>query len=985
MTFYKLEDKFMIREPVYDLKKYNSIFSKNEDVDQNLMGLLKDNQFKEILFVNNKKLYYQLMKITELNPDGKRYRHLINSLSNYFNRICTRATPYGLDAMVSLGKFSKNEKNCDNKLFKHIYPDMEWLSKVIRKIEIDLEDLNYLYVKWNNVVVCNKTYFKLLFVKDDERKNLQRKLKITSITKAINKFTQNNISVKKLISNLQYSLHIDDKTSILRVIKMLVVNDFLLTNISLSNVNKDNFNTLVKNIKNIPKERSNYELLVDIRKKMRLYHKTELGNGIEILKEIVLKMSMIQKSVNYIHVDFQKEDQVLSIKEKPKNLSNLVTFLKKVTPDYKKSDYLENYTKAFLDKYGPYTEVPLLVLLDPDKGLGSPYSKIFSISDTSNTKQSILLKEAIIKSIVSKNKYCDVENCDLPDLSDQEHINNFPTSLELYVKTIFCADNSALNTMIIPNSGSDKSGKTFGRFTYMFNRSNPISHMPEEIEVVDTPKNKRVLNVMLTNTNNSVVNVGTTGPDKNSIDIKDILVGVERDGESYYFYFKSRVTKKRLFFSATSMINYKNGEYLSYIASFLIEASHNKESNPFYIIRLLENFDNFPRIPAFYYKNIILTPLRWNFNKYTLGNFASKSELTAKFDAFMERWEVPKLVFLERNDNRLLLNLNLKIHRNELIREILSKTNVSIYEPILKNSNKLAEYVYSLTDNNLKNTTSVPLITRELDVAFNSRERKFILGDDWLYLKVYCSRNDLNTLITYKLSSLYKKMHDEKYIKLFHYLVFRDPDYHIRIRFKLYSKTKLSKVMEHINTWIHNLLEENLISRVTFDTYDREIERYGGLQFIKHVEQIFDLDSIDAMNYFAETMQSKLNKVESIEQFALKLGFSIGMQKDLLIDRFHYSPKLKDIYAKNKKYVQAYKLDFISFVEQNEYNFNKLPLYADKNHHLSKYDVELFFSLIHMHCNRIGIKHGNNEIEIMLLWLKLIKEADYYLGDGKNK
>ena len=83
--------------------------------------------------------------------------------------------------------------------------------------------------------------------------------------------------------------------------------------------------------------------------------------------------------------------------------------------------------------------------------------------------------------------------------------------------------------------------------------------------------------------------------------------------------------------------------------------------------------------------------------------------------------------------------------------------------------------------------------------------------------------------------------------------------------------------MEHINTWIHNLLEENLISRVTFDTYDREIERYGGLQFIKHVEQIFDLDSIDAMNYFAETMQSKLNKVESIEQFALKLGFSIGM------------------------------------------------------------------------------------------------------------
>lgn len=38
-----------------------------------------------------------------------------------------------------------------------------------------------------------------------------------------------------------------------------------------------------------------------------------------------------------------------------------------------------------------------------------------------------------------------------------------------------------------------------------------------------------------------------------------------------------------------------------------------------------------------------------------------------------------------------------------------------------------------------------------------------------------------------------------------------------------------------------------------------------------------------------------------------------------------------------------------------------------------------------MHCNRIGIKHGNDEMEIMLLWLKLVKEADYYLGVGKNK
>ena len=31
MTNYRLQNTFMIREPVYDLKKYNSIFSKNKN------------------------------------------------------------------------------------------------------------------------------------------------------------------------------------------------------------------------------------------------------------------------------------------------------------------------------------------------------------------------------------------------------------------------------------------------------------------------------------------------------------------------------------------------------------------------------------------------------------------------------------------------------------------------------------------------------------------------------------------------------------------------------------------------------------------------------------------------------------------------------------------------------------------------------------------------------------------------------------------
>ncbi|WP_025743230.1 thiopeptide-type bacteriocin biosynthesis protein [Aquimarina pacifica] len=167
-------------------------------------------------------------------------------------------------------------------------------------------------------------------------------------------------------------------------------------------------------------------------------------------------------------------------------------------------------------------------------------------------------------------------------------------------------------------------------------------------------------------------------------------------------------------------------------------------------------------------------------------------------------------------------------------------------------------------------------------------KRIFLLGDEWLYYKLYCGARMANIILTETIKPLVEKLVETNHIDQWFFIRYNDPDYHLRIRFHLTETKKINEVILLINKMIKPYLEEDIIYKVQVDTYAREIERYGG-KTIELAEELF---------YHESTML--VNAVSMIEDETLYFLFILKAVHQLLND-FKFTIEEKNtIVSRNK-------------------------------------------------------------------------------------
>lgn len=171
-----------------------------------------------------------------------------------------------------------------------------------------------------------------------------------------------------------------------------------------------------------------------------------------------------------------------------------------------------------------------------------------------------------------------------------------------------------------------------------------------------------------------------------------------------------------------------------------------------------------------------------------------------------------------------------------------------------------------------------------MNTELQKLQRSFILGDEWLYFKIYTGYKTSETLIREAISPLINQLFNEQIIDKWFFIRFTDPKYHIRIRFHLNDNKRVSEVILNFNNAIKQYLEEGLIWKVQTDTYQREIERYGINTMIQS-EDIFYIDSMTTLEIINQTYG---NESENIRWL-----LSIKMIDDLL-NNFEYNLQQKN-------------------------------------------------------------------------------------------
>ena len=254
-------------------------------------------------------------------------------------------------------------------------------------------------------------------------------------------------------------------------------------------------------------------------------------------------------------------------------------------------------------------------------------------------------------------------------------------------------------------------------------------------------------------------------------------------------------------------------------------------------------------------------------------------------------------------------------------------------------------------------------------------KRTFILGDEWLYYKLYCGKRTADMVLVDCIKPLTERLLEKKLIDQWFFIRYTDPNPHLRIRFHCNDINKLGIIIDDINKAVSNYVENDLIWKVQTDTYNREIERYGE-NTIEEAESLFFHDSklcIKALEFIEDDTLLFMFALRSIHTIFEVFDFTI---EDKLLFVKENLEAFKTEFNSNKslskqlyKKYNGFKKELIEFMEMqshNEYqplinllNTNKEQLEIVKKTILKKelqqnIDLNnLLSSYIHMMVNRL--------------------------------
>jgi thiopeptide-type bacteriocin biosynthesis protein len=117
--------------------------------------------------------------------------------------------------------------------------------------------------------------------------------------------------------------------------------------------------------------------------------------------------------------------------------------------------------------------------------------------------------------------------------------------------------------------------------------------------------------------------------------------------------------------------------------------------------------------------------------------------------------------------------------------------------------------------------------------------RVLALDSEWLYVKLYTGE----TLADQVLRAVAPTALATGAVDRWFFVRYRDQGHHVRLRFHGEPGALRSVVLPAVEAAVKPLLARGTVLRISLDTYERELERYGGSRGIELAERIFHVDS----------------------------------------------------------------------------------------------------------------------------------------------
>jgi thiopeptide-type bacteriocin biosynthesis protein len=264
-------------------------------------------------------------------------------------------------------------------------------------------------------------------------------------------------------------------------------------------------------------------------------------------------------------------------------------------------------------------------------------------------------------------------------------------------------------------------------------------------------------------------------------------------------------------------------------------------------------------LPRVVIGSIVLARARWRISKDVIDKLSGQSGLERLRG--MHEWRtgagVPRYALLAEADNRLLIDFENVLSMETLVEYVKRRESALLLEMFPGPDSLCARgpegsfthevvipFVRAKTQpiqpDQLKVSVRRTAKLRHTGVA--DGQRNFLPGSEWLFAKIYASPSQVDRLLIEHIKPLVEEVLASGDADSWFFIRYGDPHGHLRLRFhgnpRILSARLLPRLWECLDQQ-----QQGKVWRVQLDTYEREVERYGGLAGIRIAECLFRLDS----------------------------------------------------------------------------------------------------------------------------------------------
>ncbi|MBT2560721.1 lantibiotic dehydratase [Pedobacter sp. ISL-68] len=965
---YRFLPEVFLRAPYYSFSGYDL---------SRLPEVLQEQAFRNAVFLASAG-FYSLLEKKEFDfdrlTDKEKY-----TLSKYYNRMCFRATPFGSFSSFTLLHWGSGGQvrlaGADESVL-HLLPDQEMLREMKNRADSDLPEMlivNPMLYRFNDVLRYTKSSL-------DDRGKFN--------------FSLQGIAAEKFNVKL-FSFLASKKVSKEIVISWVMQHGecsaaeagdyigFLLDAGAIFAASQGGVidQELIQDFPGLPGWKDFW----------RDNTKTTLSDGVSL--------SAMARDIARIGADSKLtiEEPFYAVLERPNNnggpdsaeqeeLSKAVHVLQLLSNAEQPAD-LSRFIRDFRSRFDQ-ERVPLLLALDPDAGLhygdmepSMPDQDIlenipFPVPEEENrtlgwhVSQQFIFKLWIGDTLRDPWAPLQISEEDVIELENHKKVVvPLPQTQALMYR-------STGEHLIIESSGGVTAASLIGRFSCF---SDPVHQFCRELAEMETASNPEVVFADIAQQSDSHVdNINRRKP----IYPHEIPLNV----------FPSQPAEK-LALPSELMLSLKGDELILESSKFnkrvipRLATAYNFRNNHSPVFRLLcdlqfqgvqaglsfslENF--FPGLgfyPRVCYGRVILCLAKWNFKESDLAplTVGDNTDPFKTLNGFRKKYHLPRHITIGATDQQLVFDLANMTEARFFLQCIHGLKRITIQEylwpdrSVLSGKKPLAGQMIAFLAH--ENNVYQPL-KNESTTVYDEKQRDFLMGSNWLYLKIFCIPRASDEILSQVIFPFIKGQ--KKRIKKWFFIRYSEKGYHLRLRIQA-EEHDLGAILVALRKKIESSGHDKLIRDFQGDTYRREIERYGA-DLISHVEELFYAGSHVAV----VALTLKGNNSFQLNEFELALLTAYRM-----INSFFTSPvdALDYLGKVTNQFMAEFRADKLLKVAMDEkYRENKL-LIADLleskgfSKHLSRLlkqmsvlngltgsfskdkRMELLADLVHMQLNR---------------------------------